>query len=185
MKEFRYNNITQPNRNRLLWNDPTVDGPEDRPYRSRRLLPDLLGQARPAPPAGGRPRHSIGSAARSSESLKLLNWGFQFYDAAVLYKKDQAISSLRVWKGAQNRANAGFANDFIVAVPKGQASKIQAQLVTQQPLMAPVQSGQTIGTLKLTLEGKPYGEYPVTSLENVPVAGIFGRAVDSVKLWFD
>lgn len=184
MKQFRYADITQPNRNRLLWNDPSVDGlktghTEAAGYclissairDQRRLLAIVLGTA--------------SDAARSSESLKLLNWGFLSYDAAVIYKKDQAISSLRVWKGTQNRANAGFGSDFILAVPKGQASKLQAQLVTQQPLMAPVQAGQTIGTLKLTLDGKPYGEYPVPALENVPVAGIFGRAVDSVKLWFD
>jgi D-alanyl-D-alanine carboxypeptidase (penicillin-binding protein 5/6) len=184
MKQFRYADITQPNRNRLLWNDPSVDGlktghTEAAGYclissairDQRRLLSIVLGTA--------------SDAARSTESLKLLNWGFLSYDAAVLYKKDQAISSLRVWKGTQNRANAGFGSDFILAVPKGQASKLQAQLVTQQPLMAPVQAGQTIGTLKLTLDGKPYGEYPVPALENVPVAGIFGRAVDSVKLWFD
>jgi serine-type D-Ala-D-Ala carboxypeptidase (penicillin-binding protein 5/6) len=184
MKQFRYANITQPNRNRLLWNDPSVDGlktghTEAAGYclissairDQRRLLAIVLG--------------TTSDAARNSESLKLLNWGFLSYDAAVLYKKDQAISSLRVWKGTQNRTNAGFGSDFILAVPKGQASKLQAQLVTQQPLMAPVQAGQTIGTLKLTLDGKPYGEYPVPALENVPVAGIFGRAVDSVKLWFD
>ncbi|OMG56438.1 peptidase [Azonexus hydrophilus] len=184
MKEFRYAEITQPNRNRLLWSDPSVDGLKtghtdaagyclisSAMRDQRRLLSVVLGTG--------------SDAARTSESLKLLNWGFLSYDAVVLYRKDQAISSLRVWKGAQNRIKAGFPNDFILAVPKGQANKLQAQLVSQQPLMAPVQAGQTVATLKISVDGKAYGEYPVPALENVPVAGIFGRAIDSVKLWFN
>ena len=184
MKEFRYAEITQPNRNRLLWSDPSVDGLKtghtdaagyclisSAMRDQRRLLSVVLGTG--------------SDAARTSESLKLLNWGFLSYDAVVLYRKDQAISSLRVWKGAQNRIKAGFPNDFILAVPKGQANKLQAQLVSQQPLMAPVQTGDTVATLKISLDGKAYGEYAVPALENVPVAGIFGRAIDSVQLWFN
>jgi len=184
MKEFRYADITQPNRNRLLWSDPSVDGLKtghtdaagyclisSAMRDQRRLLSVVLGTS--------------SDAARTSESLKLLNWGFLSYDAAVLYRKDQAISSLRVWKGSQNRIKAGFPHDFILAVPKGQANKLQAELVSQQPLMAPVQVGQTVATLKISLDGKAYGEYAVPALENVPVAGIFGRAIDSVKLWFN
>ena len=184
MKEFRYADITQPNRNRLLWNDPSVDGMKTGHTEAagyclvssairdqRRLLAVVLG--------------TNSDAARSSESLKLLNWGFLSHDAAVLYRKDQAISSLRGWKGSQNKVQAGFPNDFILAVPKGTAKTLQVQLVSQQPLMAPIQRGQLVGTLKVSLEGKPYGEYPIQALENVPVAGIFGRAIDAVKLWFN
>lgn len=184
MKEFRYADITQPNRNRLLWSDPSVDGLKtghtdaagyclisSAMRDQRRLLSVVLGTS--------------SDAARTSESLKLLNWGFLSYDAAVLYRKDQAISSLRVWKGSQNRIKAGFPHDFVLAVPKGQANKLQAELVSQQPLMAPVQVGQTVATLKISVDGKAYGEYAVPALENVPVAGIFGRAIDSVKLWLN
>lgn len=184
MKEFRYANITQPNRNRLLWNDPSVDGMKTGHTEAagyclvssairdqRRLLAVVLG--------------TTSDAARSSESLKLLNWGFLSHDAAVLYRKDQGISALRVWKGSQNKVQAGFPNDFILAVPKGTGKALQVELVSQQPLMAPIQRGQTVGTLKVSLEGKPYGEYPIQALENVPVAGIFGRAIDAVKLWFN
>ena len=184
MKEFRYADITQPNRNRLLWNDPSVDGMKTGHTEAagyclvssairdqRRLLAVVLG--------------TTSDAARSSESLKLLNWGFLSHDAAVLYRKDQGISALRVWKGSQNKVQAGFPNDFILAVPKGTGKALQVELVSQQPLMAPIQRGQTVGTLKVSLEGKPYGEYPIQALENVPVAGIFGRAIDAVKLWFN
>jgi len=184
MKEFRYADITQPNRNRLLWNDPSVDGMKTGHTEAagyclvssairdqRRLLAVVLG--------------TNSDAARSSESLKLLNWGFLSHDAAVLYRKDQGISSLRIWKGSKNKVQAGFPNDFILAVPKGTAKTLQVELVSQQPLMAPIQRGQTVGTLKVSLEGRPYGEYPIQALENVPVAGIFGRAIDAVKLWFN
>lgn len=184
IKEFRYNKITQPNRNRLLWLDPTVDGVKtghtdaagyclisSAKRGPRRLLSIVLGTA--------------SDAVRAQESLKLLNYGFQFYDAVQLYTKNQPISSLKVWKGAQSTVKAGFANDFMIAVPKGFEQRIAVELASQQPLMAPVTQGQTIGTLKVSLDGKPYGEYPVAAIETVPVAGVFGRMIDSIRLWFN
>ncbi len=183
MKEFRYNNITQPNRNRLLWLDPSVDGVKtghtdaagyclisSAKRGPRRLLSVVLG--------------TNSDATRAAESLKLLNWGYQFFDAVQLYAKGQAVSTPRVWKGAESVAKAGFEQDMIVAVPKGYANKIEAQFVSRQPLLAPVGKGQIIGTVKILIDGKPYGEFPAVALEAVPVAGLFGRAVDSVKLWF-
>lgn len=183
MKEFRYNNITQPNRNRLLWLDPTVDGVKTGHTEAagyclissakrgpRRLLSVVLG--------------TNSDATRASESLKLLNWGFQFFDAVQLYGKNQVVSNLKVFKGSANTVKAGFENDFIVAVPKGYDKKIEAQLVSQQPLIAPITQGQQIGTVKVSVDGKPYGEYPAVALETVPVAGLIGRGIDSVKLWF-
>jgi len=68
-------------------------------------------------------------------------------------------------------------------VPKGEADKLKAELLTQQPLLAPVSQGQRVGTLRVTLDGKPLGEYPVVALETVGVAGIFGRAWDTLRLW--
>ena len=183
MKEFRYNNITQPNRNRLLWADPTVDGVKTGHTESagyclissskrgpRRLLSVLLG--------------AESDGMRAQESLKLLNHGFQYYDAVSLYTKNQTVSELKVFKGKDNTVRAGFQNDFILAVPKGYSSRIQAQLESKQPLVAPVSQGQVIGTMKVSLDGKPYGEYPVVALDAVPVAGILGRGIDSIKLWF-
>ncbi|MBS1189702.1 MAG: penicillin-binding protein 6, Serine peptidase family [Rhodocyclaceae bacterium] len=183
MKEYRYNNITQPNRNRLLWIDPTVDGMKTGHTEAagyclissskrgpRRLLSVVLG--------------TNADSTRASESLKLLNWGFQFYEAVQLYAKDQPVSSLRVWKGSENTVKAGFTQDFIVAVPKGYANKVEAQFVSQQPLMAPVAQGQKVGVVKVSVDGKPYGEYPAVALENVSVAGFFGRLWDTIRLWF-
>lgn len=184
MKEYRYNNITQPNRNRLLWLDPSVDGVKTGHTEAagyclissalrdkRRLLSVVLG--------------TNSDSARASESLKLLNWGYIAYDAATLFTKDQAVANLRVWKGAQNDVKAGFTADFSIAVPKGYADKVQSQFVAQPRLIAPIQIGQTLGTLKVTVDGKIYGEYPVVALENVTLAGFFGRLIDTIRLWFN
>ncbi len=184
IKEFRYNNITQPNRNRLLWIDPTVDGVKTGHTEAagyclissakrgdRRLLSIVLGAS--------------SDAVRAQESLKLLNYGFQFYEAVRLYAKDQAVSNLKVWKGSSPTVKAGFQSDFVISIPKGFSSRLTTELVSQQPLLAPVAAGQQIGTLKVLLDGKPFGEYPVVAVEAVSVAGIFGRAIDSIRLWFN
>jgi len=183
MKEYRYNNVTQANRNRLLWTDPTVDGmktgyTENAGYcliasarrGERRLLSVVLGAA--------------SEAARAAESQKLLNYGFQNYDSVKLYEKSQAVTSLPVWKGMINSVKAGFLDDLYVSLPKGQADKVKASLESRQPLLAPVATGQPIGVMKLTLDGKPYAEVPVVALENVALAGVFGRGWDSIRLLF-
>ncbi|MGA7477453.1 MAG: D-alanyl-D-alanine carboxypeptidase family protein [Azonexus sp.] len=184
MKEFRYNNITQPNRNRLLYIDSSVDGVKTGHTEAagyclissslrdkRRLLSVVLG--------------TKSDATRASESLKLLNWGFQSYDSVTLFAKGQPVDSLRVWKGAQPAVKAGFTYDFSIAVPRGYADKIKSEFTPQARLIAPIEAGQKLGTMKVVIDGKVYGEYPVTALENVALAGILGRTVDSVKLWFN
>jgi D-alanyl-D-alanine carboxypeptidase (penicillin-binding protein 5/6) len=187
MKEFRYNNITQPNRNRLLWLDPTVDGvktghTEAAGYcliasakrGSRRLLSVVLG--------------ANSDMGRAQESQKLLNFGFQAFDGVKLYDKGQAVAQPKVFKGTQNAVKAGFADDFVISLPKGMADKIKVDLVSVQPLLAPIQQGQRVATLRVSLtsggEPKLWGEYPVVALEDVPVAGIIGRAWDSILLFF-
>ena len=183
LHEYRYNNITQPNRNRLLWLDPNVDGMKTGYTENagfcliasakrgpRRLLSVVLG--------------ANSDSGRAQESLKLLNYGFQFYDSVKLYGKDQAVSTLEVWKGAASRLKAGFQSDFYVSVPRGQGDQLKADLVSMQPLVAPISVGQKVGTVKVMLQNKLLGEYPVVALENVAVAGLFGRAWDSMRLWF-
>jgi D-alanyl-D-alanine carboxypeptidase (penicillin-binding protein 5/6) len=186
MKEFRHNNITQLNRNRLLQLDPTVDGVKTGHTDAAGFC--LIASSK----RGDRRLFSvvIGAASdevRTRESLKLLNYGFQSFDAVRLYGKDQPVSNLRVWKGTQSTVKAGFRNDFVIAVPKGTPpSRIKAELSSQQPLLAPVAAGQIVGKLQISLDDKPYGdEYPVVAIEAVPVAGFFGRMVDTVRLWFN
>jgi len=182
-KDYRYNNITQANRNRLLWSDPTVDGMKTGYTESagyclitsarrgeRRLLSVVLGAA--------------SEAARAAESQKLLNYGFQFYDSVKLYEKSRPVASLRVWKGSGNNVNVGFLDDLYVSPPKGQTDKLKAVLESAQPLFAPIGVGQRIGTMKLALDGKPYAEFPVVALEAVTLAGVLGRGWDSIRLLF-
>jgi serine-type D-Ala-D-Ala carboxypeptidase (penicillin-binding protein 5/6) len=181
-KEFRYNNIAQPNRNRLLWLDPSVDGVKTGHTEAagycliassnrggRRLVSVLLG--------------STSESTRAQESQKLLNWGFQFFDSVKLHPANQSVKAIEVWKGVGKEVKSGFRSDIIVTVPKGDADKLKAELLTQQPLVAPVAQGQRVGTLRVTYDGKPLGEYPLVALENVGVAGIFGRAWDTLRLW--
>jgi D-alanyl-D-alanine carboxypeptidase (penicillin-binding protein 5/6) len=183
LREYRYNGITQANRNRLLWLDGSVDGmktgfTEAAGYclvasskrGPRRLLSVLLG--------------STSESTRAQESQKLLNWGFQFFDAVRLYAGGAAVKEVEVWKGARPLVRAGFRSDLVVTVPKGQGDRLKAELLSLSPLVAPVAEGGRVGNLRVTLEGKPLGEFPVVALEAVPMAGIFGRAWDTLRLWF-
>ena len=183
MKEYTYNGIRQYNRNRLLWADPTVDGLKTGHSNAagycliatskrgpRRLISVVLGTAN--------------EDARARDSLNLLNWGFTAHDTVKLYDKGQGISQLKVFKGKQNTVKAGFNEDFVISVPRGMADKLTVQLESRQPLIAPVIAGSAVGTLKLAVNGQPWGEFPVVAVEEVPVAGLFGRAWDSIKLYF-
>ena len=182
LREYRYNGITQVNRNRLLWLDNTVDGmktgfTEAAGYclvasskrGPRRMLSVLLG--------------TTSESMRAQESQKLLNWGFQFFDAVRLYAGNAPVKEIEVWKGARASLKAGFRDDLVVTVPKGQGEKLKAELLSQSPLVAPVAAGTRVGNLRVTFDGKPLGEYPVVALEEVLAAGIFVRAWDTLRLW--
>jgi D-alanyl-D-alanine carboxypeptidase (penicillin-binding protein 5/6) len=137
--------------------------------RGRRLLAVLLG--------------TVSENARAQESLKLLNWGYQFFDSVKLYGGGQPVRALQVWKGAQREVNIGVEKDLLVAVPKGEADKLKAELVSQQPLVAPLSQGQRVGTLRVSFDGKPLRDYGLVALEPVAAAGVFGRAWDTLRLW--
>jgi D-alanyl-D-alanine carboxypeptidase len=100
-----------------------------------------------------------------------------------LYQKGQSVATLPVYKGARDELKAGFAEDFHMSVPRGMADRLKANLSSTQPLLAPVAAGQKVGTLSLTLDGKPAGEYPVVALEAIGIANVFGRAWDTIRLW--
>jgi D-alanyl-D-alanine carboxypeptidase (penicillin-binding protein 5/6) len=183
LKEFRYNNITQANRNRLLWTDPHVDGVKTGHTEQagwcliasalrgeRRLLSVVLGAA--------------SDAARAAESQKLLNFGFQAFDTVQLYQAGKAVASLDVWKGAAKQVSAGFLADRHLTLPKGQADKLQLTLVAHETLIAPVQRGQRVGLVRIAFDGKQVADFPLIALEDVGPASFFGRAWDTVRLWF-
>ena len=182
-KEFRYNNIMQPNRNRLLWSDPNVDGMKTghtdaagwclvatAQRGDRRVLAVVLGAS--------------SDAARASEAQKLLNWGFQAFDTVQLYQSGKQVTTLRVWKGTQPEVPAGFLADRYLTLPKGKADKLAVTMQAEEPLVAPIARAQKVGTVKIALEGKPVAEFPMIALEEVPLASLFGRTWDSIRLWF-
>jgi D-alanyl-D-alanine carboxypeptidase (penicillin-binding protein 5/6) len=183
LREYRYNNVSQSNRNRLLWIDPHVDGLKTGHTEAagwclvasakrgeRRLLAVVLGAA--------------SEAARAAEAQKLLNYGFQAYDLVQLYPSEKPVSSLRVWKGESKDVAAGFVADKYVTLPKGKAEKLQLTMTATEPLLAPVTKGQLVGSVKISLEGSPVAEFPLVALADVPQANMIGRAWDTVRLWF-
>ena len=181
-REYTYNAITQPNRNRLLWMDSTVDGMKTGYTRAagyclvssalrgpRRLISVVLG--------------AESETIRAQESLKLLNHGFQFFDTVRLYAAEQEMSRFQVWKGIDNDIAVGFLDDFVMSLPKDGVQRIEAALVSHQPVLAPIQRGQELGMLTLSIDGRLLGEYPVVALGDVAVAGFFGRLWDALRLW--
>jgi len=182
-REYQYNGINQFNRNRLLWLDPFVDGvatgynDEENYYLvasakrdDHRLISVVLGTAT--------------DKLRSSEGQRLLNYGFQNFETIKLYSKDQAVSDKRVWEGTSKSLSIGFRTDRYITIPKGQRNALKATLETRQPMHAPIERGQQIGTLHLTLNDKPYLDLPVAALDDIPLANVFSRGVDNIRLLF-
>jgi D-alanyl-D-alanine carboxypeptidase (penicillin-binding protein 5/6) len=186
-KSFTYNKITQANRNRLLWLDPTVDGmktghTEAAGYCliSSAIRPNGTGQRRLISVVTGTKSDQI----RAQESLKLLNWGYLNFDTVKLYDKGVAIATPDVWKGNQGQIKIGFNQDLYVTLPKGSAARMKPALERKDPLVAPIAANSKVGTMKMMLDGKPVAEFPVLALEEVRQASIFGRAWDSIRLLF-
>ncbi|MES2024504.1 MAG: D-alanyl-D-alanine carboxypeptidase family protein [Pseudomonadota bacterium] len=186
-KEFTYNNIKQPNRNRLLWLDPTVDGMKTGYTQGAGYC--LISTAKRPNGTGERRLISVvlGTAsdqARAQESQKLLNWGFQNFDTVKLYAKNEPIATPNVWKGTQNSIKIGFTRDVFITVPKGVANSMKPVLARKDPLVAPIDKNSQVGTIKvMSADGKVVSELPVLALEQVGQAGLFGRALDSIRLW--
>lgn len=186
-KSFTYNKITQPNRNRLLWLDPTVDGLKTGHTEAAGFC--LIASAKRPNGTGERRLISVILGAtsdqiRAQESLKLLNWGFMNFDTVKLYEKNQAISApVEIWKGTQSTIKIGFTQELYVTLPKGSAARIKPQLERKDPLVAPIAVNTQIGTMKMMVDGKSVAEFPVMALETVTQASIFGRAWDSIRLW--
>ncbi|HET8597030.1 MAG TPA: D-alanyl-D-alanine carboxypeptidase family protein [Castellaniella sp.] len=183
-REYTYNNIKQSNRNRLLWADPTVDGLKTGHTQSagyclvatalrdgRRVVSVLVGAA--------------SDAARTENSLKLLNWSFKNFDTVKLLDKSKPAVSARVWEGESHTADLGVIQPLWITVPRGQADQIKTEARYTQPLMAPLTEGDKAGTLVVSLDGKTLKQVPLQVMHSVPQAGFFGRLVDKVRLMFE
>ncbi|MBI5722200.1 MAG: D-alanyl-D-alanine carboxypeptidase [Burkholderiales bacterium] len=187
VKSYTFNGIKQDNRNRLLSRDVTVDGMKtgrtdaagwclvatavrDTPAGKRRLLSVVLGAA--------------SDEGRAGESHKLLNWGYTAWDAVKLFEPGQALATVPVWKGAASEARLGVAAPLVVSVPRGEGARLQPSLTRTDPLVAPLAAGQVVGTVKVaTTGGTAVASVPLVALQEVPLAGWFGRAWDGLRLW--
>ncbi|MCA1978209.1 MAG: D-alanyl-D-alanine carboxypeptidase, partial [Thiobacillus sp.] len=125
-----------------------------------------------------------GDGPRTQDALKLLNYGFENFDSALLYRALQPVKVVKLYRGTRDTVNLGFLQDFHLLAPRGALARVKAEVVTQQPLMAPVSRGQRLGTLRLTLDGEVLAEHPLVALNDVAVAGVLGRGWDSIRLLF-
>ena len=184
LRNFTFNNITQANRNRLLWLDPYADGMKSGHTEAAGYC--LVGSAK----RGDHRLISVVMGAktnrlRAAESQKLLNYGFQNFDSIRLYNKNDPVTTLRIWKGMESQISLGFRKDLFLTIPKDSYSQLKATIKTSQPLIAPVSGGQQLGLLSLTLSGESYAEFPLVALGKVPMANVFSRGWDSLQLMFE
>ena len=184
-KEFVWSGIKQPNRNLLLWRDPTVDGlktghTEEAGYcmvasskrDGVRLVASVFG--------------SDSEAARATETAKLLAYGFNFFDSKTFFKQGETVQTLDVWKGAARTVKAGVAADFAAALPKRSSGEYQTRVVlATADVVAPVAAGAALGRVELVSgDGKVVAQTPLVALEAVEEGGFFRRVWDSIRLFF-
>ncbi|MDI1260041.1 D-alanyl-D-alanine carboxypeptidase family protein [Aquabacterium sp.] len=184
-KEFTFGGIRQPNRNLLLWRDPTVDGLKTSYTDASGYC--LIATAQRVTPSGPRRLLSVVIGAtspetRANESQKLLNWGYGAFDMVKLFDANKPVTTAPVWKGQSSSVRLGRAAPVTVVVPRGQAGGLKATVARNDPLVAPLTQGQTVGTLKITLAGQPWQDVPLNTLDAVPSAGWFGRLWDAIRL---
>ncbi len=182
-KEFAFKGITYYNGNRLLWRDSTVNGLKvGRTVEAGYCMAASAQrgtQRRVAVVLGART-----DAQRTQDALKLLNYGFENFDGVQLYRALQPVKVVGLYRGERASVSMGFEQDFHLLMPRGSAERVKAEVITRQPIVAPIRRGQRLGTLRLTLDGKALGDYPLVALHDVGVAGILGRGWDSIRLFF-
>ncbi len=182
-RSYEYNGIDQPNRNRLLWRDQSVDGiktghTEAAGYclvasakqEGMRLISVVMG--------------AKSEKSRLAETQKLLNYGFRFFETHRLYAGGEAIERARIWKGASEQLPLGVAEDLYATVPRGRQSELQAQVELSPMIVAPTARGAQHGELHVSLAGEPLYSAPLVALEDVAEGGFLQRALDSVLLYF-
>ena len=183
IKSFTYNDITQHNRNRLLWQDESVDGVKTGHTSSAgyclvssaargdtRLIAVVLG-------AETEPE-------RFSSSQTLLNYGFRFFETHKLYDALDPLREEQIWKGEVDRLALGPAEDLYVTIPKGRYDDMTAALSINAPIEAPARRGMAFGSVIVTLDDDLIANAPLVALRNVEPAGIVGRSVDQLVLMF-
>lgn len=182
--EFTFNGIRQYNRNALLRRDESVDGIKTGHTESAgfclassakrgdmRLIAVVMG--------------SRNEEARAQESQSLLNYGFRFYETHKLYSAGQSLAQPKLWKGDVETVQLGVANDVLVVIPRGKYEQLKARMDLPSLLIAPVEQGQRMGTIYVSLDDKPLVESPLVALAPGPEGGLWRRMVDDFWLWFE
>jgi len=184
IKEFTVGPITQPNRNLLLWRDPSVDGiktghTDNAGYclmasakrGDQRLISVVLGDT--------------SENQRAVDNLALLNWGFRFYETHKLYDAGKQVAVRKVWKGAADQVRLGVAQPLLVSLPRGKYAQLKPTMDVPRTLVAPIAKGQKIGTVKVTLDGKVVAQAPLVALDAVEKGGFFKRLWDDFWMWWE
>ena len=183
VRSFKYNNIEQQNRNRLLLTDASVDGvktghTESAGYclvssakrNDTRLIGVVLGAQK--------------ERERFQASQALLNYGFSFYESRKLHDANTPIVTTRIWKGQENELPLGVMYPLYVTVPKGQAAQVSTTTTVQPTIIAPVQKDQPFGEIVVKLGDQEMSKTPLVALQEVPESGWFGRMIDAILLFF-
>lgn len=181
-KYFTYNDIRQPNRNRLLWRDPDVDGLKtghteaagfclvaSAKKQDTRLIAVVMG--------------TNSDEARAAETQRLLNYGFRFFQTRKLYDAGSVLNEARVWGGDKDTVRLGVQNEVSMTVPRGSADNLTARLNLPETLHAPIKAGQQMGTLEIKSGDEVLGQEPLVALEDVEEGSIFKRVWDSIVLF--
>ncbi len=184
VKEFTYNDISQRNRNALLWRDSSVDGmktghTDDAGYclvssaerEDMRVISVVLGTASPK--------------ARIDGSQALLNYAFRFYETRLLYRAGEEVAEARIWKAANEFTPLGLPEDLYITIPRGSFDNVESVLNMPAVLLAPVAQGQPLAELQVTLDGNSVLNQPLRALNPNPEGSIWQRARDGVMLWFE
>ena len=184
IKEFTVGPITQPNRNLLLWRDPSVDGiktghTDNAGYclmasakrGDQRLISVVLGDT--------------SENARAVDSQALLNWGFRFFETHKLYDAGKAIARQKVWKGAVDEVQLGLAEPLLVSMPRGKYTQLKPAMEVPKTRVAPIAKGQKIGMVKVSLDGKVIAQRPLVALNAVEEGGFFKRLWDEFWMWWE
>ncbi|AWD32755.1 D-alanyl-D-alanine carboxypeptidase DacC [Candidatus Kinetoplastibacterium sorsogonicusi] len=179
-KSFTYNNITQLNRNRLLWADNSIDGMKTGHTDSagycmistalkdnRRILVVLLGAS--------------SESTRAEESLKILNWSFQNFDTALIFEKNQEIVKINVWDGNNSKLSVGSNDALWISVPRAKLYDIKSTIEYIDPILSPINKGDIVGQIKFSLNNKNLLTMPLVSLHHVEKAGLLDKILVLLK----
>jgi D-alanyl-D-alanine carboxypeptidase (penicillin-binding protein 5/6) len=183
VKDFEWNGIKQHNRNTLLWRDSTVDGIKTGHTSEAGFClatSALRGDQRLIAVVMGAPSEK----QRADDNQALLNYGFRFFETQKLYAAGKPLAEPELWKGVEAKLPLGVTEDVLITFPRGRYGDLKASLEMPSRLIAPIEKGKQVGTLKVTLDDKPLLERPLVALGDGSEGGFFKRLSDGFWMWF-